>query len=453
MTVSLSSVVCCRHVRHLLLVCYYFPPAAGGGVARVLSFAKHLPKHGWRVSVVCADPDAAPLRDASRASALGEEVHVRRVGGPRLLSRGRQAVVGPGSSRPTGLYRFVRGFTSWFLLPDSFAPWRQPAADAIVARLEEERFDAILSSSPPDTVHLAALDAVRRYPVPWVADFRDPWVGLSYKRPPTAWHRARQRKLRQEVIERADLLLSATETQVERLRFLLPAGASQRVQHLPNGWEDDVPMPAADPPARTGPLRVAYTGTLWDVQSTRTCLLGLHRALQSLGDDAGETHPIELEIVGPHESDEERLVTRLGLGGVVRFAGQLPYAEARARQQEADVLLLLRVHGPGYEVAVPGKFFEYLAAGRPVLAFLGPGEAADLVRESGGWVVDPDDESGAARAFTRLLRGERPEGDPKTLRAMAERYRRDRIAAQLAGHLDELVARVHGEERAVGRSS
>ena len=439
MTVSLSSVVCCRYVRHLLLVCYYFPPAAGGGVARALSFAKHLPKHGWRVSVVCADPDAAPLRDASRAAALGADLNVRRVTGSRLLSRGRQAVVGGGSTRPTGLYRLVRGFTSWFLLPDSFAPWRKPAAEAILARLGEERFDAILSSSPPDTVHLAALDAVRRHPIPWVADFRDPWVGLSYKRPPTPWHKARQRTLRQQVLDQADLLLSATETQVERLRFLLPAGASQRVQHLPNGWEDDVPLSAA--PERSGPLRIAYTGTLWDVQSTRTCLVGLHRALRGLDAKAAEAHPVELEIVGPHESDEERLVARLGLGGVVRFAGQIPYAEARARQREADVLLLLRVHGPGYEVAVPGKFFEYLATGRPVLAFLGPGEAADLVRESGGWVVDPDDESGAAKAFTRLLRGERPEGDPAARRQMADRYRRDRIAQQLAGHLDRLVAR------------
>jgi glycosyltransferase involved in cell wall biosynthesis len=426
-------------MRHLLVVCYYFPPAAGGGVARVLSFVRHLPQHGWRVSVVCADPEAAPLRDPTRAASIPAGVDVRCVAGPPLVSRGRRAVIGRGAVRPTTLYRAARAATSWFLLPDSFAPWRKPAADAVVARLGEEPFDALLTSSPPDTVHLVGLDAVRRHPVPWVADFRDPWVGLTYKRPPTAWHRTHQKRLRAAVLEAADLVLAATETQVEKFRLLLPPGSSRRVHHLPNGWEDDVEIPA--PPARgPGPVRVLYTGTLWDVQATRTCLIGLQKAVAERGAE-GREHPIELEIVGPHESAEERLVARLGLGGSVRFAGQLPYAEARARQRQADVLLLLRVHGPGYEVSVPGKFFEYLATGLPILAFLGPGEAADLVREAGGWVVEPDDERGAARTFSRLIAGDRPQGDTPARQELAKRYRRDRIASHLAALLDQLVER------------
>ncbi len=409
-------------------------------MARVLSFVRHLPGYGWRVSVVCADPDASPLRDVSRAASLPPELEVRRVSGPPLMSRGRRAMVGRGSSRPTGLYRAARQVASWFLLPDSFAPWRAPAAEAAVARLSEESFDAILTSSPPDTAHLVGLDVVRRRPIPWVADFRDPWVGLTYKKPPTAWHRARQKSMRARVVEQADLLLAATETQVEKLRLLLPPGSGRRVRFLPNGWEDDVELPRTASRA-PGPLRVLYTGTLWDVQATRTCLLGLHAALADTGGPASQRHPIELEIVGPHESAEEKLVARLGLGGAVRFAGQIPYAEARAKQQQADVLLLLRVHGPGYEVAVPGKFFEYLATGRPILAFLAPGEAADLVRECGGWLVDPDDVPGAAKVFRRLMAGELPGAESPERRRMAEEYRRERIAGKLAGYLDELVER------------
>lgn len=406
----------------------------------MLSFVRHLPQHGWKVSVVCADPETAPLRDPSRAASVPSGVAVHCVAGPGFVSQGRRAVVGRGAARPTGLYRAARSVVSWFMLPDSFALWRRPAADAVVARLAAEPFDAMLTSSPPDTVHLVGLDAVRRHPVPWVADFRDPWVGLSYKNPPTPWHRARQKKLRAEVLERADVLIAATETHVEKLRLLLPPGASRRVHQLSNGWEDDVEIPAAGAPRRPGPVRVLYTGTLWDVQATRTCFLGLQRALEEVL-PKGTAHPIELEIVGPHESAEEKLVARLGLGGAVRFAGQLPYAEARARQREADVLLLLRVHGPGYEVSVPGKFFEYLATGLPILAFLGPGEAADLVRDAGGWIVEPDDELAAARAFRRLIAGERPGADSPGRREMTERFRRDRIAGQLAALLDQLVER------------
>jgi glycosyltransferase involved in cell wall biosynthesis len=50
------------------------------------------------------------------------------------------------------------------------------------------------------------------------------------------------------------------------------------------------------------------------------------------------------------------------------------------------------------------KIFEYLAAGRPILAAVPPdGEAAELIRETGaGVVVAPDDVDGIAAALTDL---------------------------------------------------
>jgi glycosyltransferase involved in cell wall biosynthesis len=103
------------------------------------------------------------------------------------------------------------------------------------------------------------------------------------------------------------------------------------------------------------------------------------------------------------------------------------------------VLVLLQAHGPGLEAAIPGKLYEYVASGRPILAFLDLGEAADLVREAGGWVVAPDDEAGAATAFARLLGGERPGGNSPVRSALAAAHRRDRLAARLAALLDDLV--------------
>lgn len=436
LTTRVSSVVWSRPVKQLLLIAYYFPPVAGGGVARALSFARHLPAHGWEVSVVAADPASAPLRDESRADTSG--FHVTRVPTPPLFSRGRQAVIGRGSARPSGLYRAARALSGWILIPDSFAPWRKPATAAAAALLESGRYDALMTTSPPDTVHTVGLDLASGYSIPWVADFRDPWVALSYRRPPSAWHDARQRKMRQAVLEGADMILATTGALADQLRNLLPPGSATPVHHLPNGWEDDAQVDQLLVPRSGGLLEIVYTGTLWDVPGARTCLTGLARAL-------GESGPgltgsgLRIRIVGPHETGEIDLVRRLGLTEVVRFEGQVPYAESRARQSRADVLLLLQVHGKGFEVAIPGKLYEYVASGRPILAFLGPGEAAELVRQTGGWVVGPDDVDGAARAFSRLMKGERPGGDSESRRALADGYRRERIAGRLSKLLDALV--------------
>jgi glycosyltransferase involved in cell wall biosynthesis len=434
-----------RAVKRLLLIAYYFPPAAGGGVARALSFARHLPRHGWEVTVVAADPASAPLRDGSRGEVAGLDVH--RVSVPALFSRSRRAVTGGGGARPSGLYRFTRSLANWFLVPDSFAPWRKPAAAEARRLLASGHYHAVLTTSPPDTVQTVGLDLASGLPIPWIADFRDPWVSLSYRKPPTAWHAARQEALRRAVLERADMILATTGALADHLRDLLPERSLTPVHHLSNGWEDDFTPQSAPAPPGSGLPEAVYTGTLWDVPAAHTCLEGLARSLRAM--KAGPGVGLRVRIVGPHESTEVELVRGLGLGESVIFEGQVPYAEARAWQARADVLLLLQVHGEGYEVAIPGKLYEYIASGRPILAFLGPGEAADLVRRSGGWVVDPDDAGAAEAAFSRLLAGERPGGDSEARRELAGRYRRDRIAARLAAHLDTLAS---GRDTAEGGS-
>jgi glycosyltransferase involved in cell wall biosynthesis len=264
-------------------------------------------------------------------------------------------------------------------------------------------------------------------------DFRDPWIGLTYKRPPTPLHAWRQRRLRHKVLANADLVLATTQASAERTSRVAPPGT--KITVLPNGWDPDFSAELPNPRPETGrKLRLVYTGTLWDVPATRVFLTALSRALASQG-----SRGVEVDLVGPHESAEKRLAGSLGLGDVVRFSGQVGYEESRRRQADADVLLLLQVHGPGYDAAIPGKLYEYLASSRPILALLPHGEAADLVARAGGWVVDPGDERATELAIVKLLRGERPAGDSSSRQMLAYEHRRDRIAERLAHLLDETM--------------
>ncbi|MBI1795669.1 MAG: hypothetical protein HYR74_01315 [Candidatus Eisenbacteria bacterium] len=432
-----------RARRRLLVVCYFYPPLAGGGVHRVLGFTRHLPRHGWDCSVVCAGEEDYWVSDPTLEIPGGTEV-IRARGGSGLSAL-RRAGGAAGGRRSGRSFAGLRAMSDWWLLPDSYAGWARRAADAARRRIAAGGIDAVLSSSPPDSAHLAGL-AVRDPARPWVADFRDPWVALHFRRPPTAWHRARHAALERRVLESADFVLAASRTHADDLRARAAQPlesrarlALRRLEHLPNGFE---PEAAAGTGAATAPdathFTLAFTGTLSQMPDTHVFLEALHDLLAR--------HPearrrVRARLAGPFDVDYEDRATALGLTGIVELTGPLAHAGTRALQRGADLLLLWKPAGDGFRTMVPGKLYEYLDTGRPVLALLDEDdEAAALVRRAGGEVVPPGRREPLLATLERRylawkdgarVADERP--------AWIEEHTRARLAGRLAALLDDLV--------------
>ena len=418
--------------RRLLAISYFFPPLAGGGVHRVLSFARHLPARGWDVTVVCAGEDDYWVRDPSLLARVPAETEVIRVPGGSALASWLRLGGGKGRRRG-GTFAGLRRLSDWWLLPDSYAGWAHRAREAAARRLAGGGVDALLTTSPPDSVHLAGPDLARRFRVPWVADFRDPSIALRVREPPTAWHRARHEAMERRVLGGADLVLAASRTHRDEIAA---AGAARRAEHLPNGFEPD--PPAAPAGADPDHFRLAFTGTLSLMEDAGTLLEAVHDVLARHGE---ARRRLRADLAGPYDLDYEDRALALGLKGIVRFAGPVSHDESRALQRAADALLLWKPRGAGYRTMVPGKLYEYLDAGRPVIAMLPErDEAADLVRRAGGVVLPPGDRAGLARELeTRYMawkeRGRAPDGRP----AWLDEHARPNLAGRLAGLLDGLT--------------
>jgi glycosyltransferase involved in cell wall biosynthesis len=158
----------------------------------------------------------------------------------------------------------------------------------------------------------------------------------------------------------------------------------------------------------------------------------------------------EVEMVGGRESHNDQLTAALGLEHCVRWRDYVPHRDAIAAMQSADVLVLIKHVEPRFRGLIPGKLYEYMGAGRPILALVPDSEAADLVRDLGwGEVAPPDDPEAIAAALLRFLAHKRA-GRLQSTYPMRGRERFERAAqtAEIAAILDTIASR----DATVGRS-
>jgi len=327
--------------------------------------------------------------------------------------------------------------------------WAGRAARAAARRIARGGVDAVLSSSPPDSAHLAGLALRRRFRLPWVVDFRDPWVGLQFRTPPTRWHRARQAAMERSVLASADLVLAASRTHADDLRRRSSRAGdpdavtlSGRLELLPNGYEPVVTASAHAPvatgdPAHADFFTLVFTGTLSQMPDADVFLESLHDLLARRPE---ARRRVRAHLAGPFEGSHADRATALGLTGIVHFAGPLAHEATRDLQRRADLLLLWKPRGAGYRTMVPGKLYEYLDAGPPVLAMLEQNdEAAELVRRAGGEVVPPGDRAPMTDAIERRYLAWKDGRRARAPRpAWLEEHTRASLAARLARLLDGL---------------
>jgi hypothetical protein len=376
----------------------FFPPMAGGGVYRPLSFVKYLGRHGWHPTVIAPRGDSFWIRDEGLVEQVPDECEVIRtdtLSGQSLLARlrGRSPASQRRSSRRFALVRRLAAAT---LMPDTYRGWKPYALRAARRTVSVDHFDALYSTSPPETSHLVARDIHRETGLPWVADFRDPWMNLYLLRPPTAVHAWLHRRMERSVCRQAHVVVT-TRWHEQLLRARYP---NADVTRIANGYDGAEAASVASTRPGDGPMRITHAGMLTQNRSAVPFLRGLRRFLHARPDAAGN---IDALFVGAREDENELAAHGLGLGDVVRFADTAAHGETLQIERSSHILLLIKHVNPDYDGLVPGKLYEYVGLRRPILAIAPEGEAADIVTGLGrGEVARPEDEADVAGAIGRM---------------------------------------------------
>jgi len=436
-------------MKRVLMVAYFFPPLGGGGCQRTLKLVRYLEPHGWRATVVTTRDQDYWILDPSLEEEIPATTEVRRVGGltggtvVRALSRAGVPVQEAQGRRRGAPMRFLRSLQRWTVLPDSYRAWAHAAERDAHERVLAGGVDAVWTTSSPESAHLAGLALQKRHRLPWVADFRDPWVGRVTYRPPTPWHDARHRAMERRVVSSADRVTLVSEAMVALYRARYPTIDPSRFVYLPNGFDPDDwrradairGAEAVDSPRR---FVVLHAGQLAHRPTVRTLLEAARRLFER---DPKSREEIRLRFTGGNEEIGPRERARYGLGEALEFTPSEPHIRSLASMREATVLALLGHGGSADSLLYTGKIYEYVSSGRPILAILDEGPAAELIRAAGaGAVVPPGDVEGAVAVLRGYLEAFRAGQDLATHvpAPSLSQWGRPNLAAQAAGILSEI---------------
>ena len=430
----------------ILLIAFYYPPTGGGGVERTLQFSRRLPALGIDVEMLVPTDAKWVAEDPASVSRIPADVVVHRIKyrGPSLRQMpGERIRQAPTTARKLAVRASL--VPQRLFLPDANAPWLADVVPAALKLLKTGRFDAFMTTAPPNTLAVAGRLIRARTDVPWIADWRDPWLthaDLDLTRVDIRAKHAAIKRLAHWCVGGMDAasVVDHAEDEVRSLRAALPLAV------IPNGIDlEEVAAIERGPDPEH--CTFTYTGWFFDDRSPRSLL----QAVAELVRDRPELRDlIRLRFIGGFPDTDRSRITELGLDALVSIEPPASHAAALQAQADADVALIFIARifmedasGLGAKF-LPGKVWELLACGRPVLAMLPPdGAAAHELRAIDAAIVEPDDVAGTRTAVEGYVDAWRAGQLPTPALAddIRTRISRQTQAETLAGLIRATVAR------------
>lgn len=411
-----------------LLIAYHFPPIHGSsGLQRTLRFAQHLQAFGWRPIVLTVTPGAYTSVVEARGNEVPSGVEVFRAFG---LDTARHLSV-------FGRYPLA------LALPDRWSTWRFAAVPLAMRIIARRSVDVLWSTFPIATAHRIGLEVARRSALPWVAEFRDPmWQGHY---PPEPEINAAWRRLESDVFESAQAVVVTTPGALKQYRQRFPAFPSNRLKLIENGYDEETFKRAEADRAesrpdnsRPRPITLLHSGVVYRSERDPTQLFAAVAALKRCGRLTADDYRIVFRASGD-EVGYGGDVAALGIDDIVQLEPPIDYLDALREMLDADAVLLLQA--ANCNAQIPAKLYEYLRAGRPILALTDPaGDTARTLDAAGaGRIARLDSREEIEAVLVEFVRDVHAGAARRPTAETVAAYSRKSQAGLLASVLDELV--------------
>jgi len=434
-------------MKKALIITYYWPPSGGAGVQRWLKFVKYLREFGWEPVVYTPLNPGFPIVDNTLYADIPDDIEV--VGTPiwepytyyKKITRGESTPkIESGSLNNPNSLGILGQLAVWIrgnlFIPDARKFWIDPSIKFLRKYLIDNHVDVIISTGPPHSMHLIALKLKECFNIPWLADFRDPWTDIDYYKEMkiSAFADKKHKKLELKTITTCNAMVVVSpemKTNYENL-------GCRNVHLITNGFDPDDMV--SDPVIPDTRFSIAHIGTL----PPGFNLKGLWQVLAELNDTIpGFQTNLVIKLVGKVDDSIIDDLAALNLETQLELPGYVAHdLAARIMKQSSVLLLVINQKSPNAKGILTGKIFEYLAAGRPILA-IGPtdGSLAEILKESEAGTISAYDNVVQIKEIVLKMYDKYLQHNLNNSGKGIEKFTRKNLTAQLAKVLNGIITK------------
>ncbi len=429
-------------IRKVLIITYYWPPSGGAGVQRWLKFSKYLRAYGWEPVIYTPQNPEAPAIDNSLESDIPDGITVIKMpifepysAYKRFVGMKPNEKVNAGFLQEKEKPGLSEGIAVWlrgnFFIPDARRFWINPSVKFLKKYLNENPVDAVVSTGPPHSMHMIALQLQKKLHIPWLADFRDPWTGIDF------YHQLKLTSLADRLHHRLEKKVLSEATTVTVISQDMAKKFNRIVERdyklVTNGFDEEDISPLPQNQLDTN-FTVSHIGSLNLTRNPEKLWKVLS---QMVKEKPLFARALRVKLVGKVDIGVLKNIEDNGLTQYLERIEYMPHRDVMHEIQKSQVLLLLINNTPNAKGILTGKIFEYLGSGRPILS-IGPedGDAAIILKDSeAGQTADYDNED----AMVRIINDYYIKFSEQRLESNMEnllKYSRKVLTAEIAKILD-----------------
>lgn len=423
-----------KEKKKVLIITYYWPPAGGPGVQRWLKFVKYLPDFDIEPIVYIPENPTYPILDSDLQQDVSKKVTIlqKRIFEPygiaSIFGSGKIKKISKGIIPHQRKQTFLERVSLWIrgnlFIPDARIFWVKPSIKYLNDYIAKNNIDTVITTGPPHSVHLIGLGLKTTNKITWIADFRDPWTTIGYHKSLKLSRQAQQKHLtlEKEVLTIADSIIVTSRTTKAEFSKI----TNKPITIITNGYDTEK--------IQTKPLdtkfSIAHIGSFLSERNPRI----LWKALKELvKEEKGFADNFEIKLAGAISPIILATIEEFGLTKHLNNMGYLSHKEAVAEQRSAQVLLLIEIDSEETNGIIPGKIFEYMVSGRPVIG-IGPdmSDFAEIITETNTGVFINYDEKDKLKDTILEYYKRYLEGNLKSSAIGLQKYSRKNLTAQLA---------------------
>lgn len=431
-------------MKKVLIITYYWPPSGGGGVQRWLKFVKYLPTNGWKPIVVVPKNPEYPVTDESLEKDIPPEAEIIKlpIWEPygifkKLTGRKKEEKVNTGLLFDEKKQTLIEKISLWIrgniLIPDPRLFWVRPSVKRLKKIIPELQPDIIITTGTPHSVHLIGTELKKQFPeLPWLADLRDPWSTLDILDQFYTSNRAkkRQQKLEYNALSIADIITTVSPSWANELQQTVKTP----VHCITNGFDsEDFLIPTVQ--IETKKFIISHIGLINSYRNPEP----LWTALEELCNENIEfKEKLELQIIGITDSGLGKSLDKYPqLKSRTKVTGYIPHKKVVEQYQKSACLLLLLNNSHNSQGHIPGKIFEYLASGKPILAIAPKNSDVALIihKNKIGFACSFEQKEKIKKSVTSIYQNEIKKPDEKTI----ELYSREYLTKKLSGLISDTL--------------